>query len=180
MNSLLRKPLLQMNLLYYGDYLDISRQHVPDESVDLIYLDPPFNSKAADNVLFAEKKGTASAAQVKAFEHTWHAIQVKSGHVNSGMIRDPKGTMEREKASMGVFITLEEPTREMKKGAATAGFYEPPLGRQYPKLQILTIQELSDGKGIDMPSTMARVDATFKKAVRCKAGPMMKAMEFDA
>jgi len=61
-----------MNLLYYGDNLDILREYIPDESVDLIYLDPPFNSKATYNVLFAEQNGTASAAQVKAFEDTWH------------------------------------------------------------------------------------------------------------
>ena len=45
------------NLLYYGDNLDILRRHVEGESVDLIYLDPPFNSNADYNVLFAEKSG---------------------------------------------------------------------------------------------------------------------------
>lgn len=60
------------NKLYFGDNLAIMRQHIPDESVDLIYLDPPFNSKATYNVLFAEKNGTASAAQIAAFEDTWH------------------------------------------------------------------------------------------------------------
>jgi len=43
-----------MNRLYYGDNLDILREHIPDESVDLIYLDPPFNSKRSYNVLFDE------------------------------------------------------------------------------------------------------------------------------
>ena len=105
-------------------------------------------------------------------------VQVKSGHVNSGMVRDLKGTMEREKASIGVFITLNEPTREMVKEAATAGFYESPLGQQYPRLQILTIQEMLEGKRISMPSELARVDATFKKAARYKAKPVTKAMEF--
>ena len=60
------------NKLYFGDNLDIMRQYIPDESVDLIYLDPPFNSKATYNVLFAEKNGTRSAAQITAFEDTWH------------------------------------------------------------------------------------------------------------
>lgn len=59
------------NKLYFGDNLDILREHIPDESVDLIYLDPPFNSKASYNVLFAEKNGTASVAQIHAFEDTW-------------------------------------------------------------------------------------------------------------
>lgn len=58
------------NLLYYGDNLDVLRRHVKDESVDLVYLDPPFKSNQNYNVLFAEH-GTRSAAQIKAFEDTW-------------------------------------------------------------------------------------------------------------
>ena len=49
------------NQLYYGDNLDVLRLHVPDESVDLVYLDPPFNSNANYNVLFAERDGTQAA-----------------------------------------------------------------------------------------------------------------------
>jgi len=60
------------NKLYFGDNLDIMREHIPDESIDLIYLDPPFNSKATYNVLFKEKNGTDSSAQITAFEDTWH------------------------------------------------------------------------------------------------------------
>ena len=60
------------NTLYFGDNLDILREHVPDESVDLIYLDPPFNSNATYNVLFEEATGEASAAQIQAFDDTWH------------------------------------------------------------------------------------------------------------
>lgn len=59
------------NTLYYGDNLDILRRYVKDESVDLVYLDPPFNSKATYNVLFGEQNGTRSAAQIMAFEDTW-------------------------------------------------------------------------------------------------------------
>ena len=60
------------NMLYYGDNLEVLREHVPDESVDLIYLDPPFKSNQSYNVLFAERDGSQSAAQIKAFEDTWH------------------------------------------------------------------------------------------------------------
>ena len=60
------------NKLYFGDSLDILREHVASESVDLIYLDPPFNSNATYNVLFQEKSGERSAAQITAFEDTWH------------------------------------------------------------------------------------------------------------
>lgn len=59
------------NKLYYGDNLDILRDHIPDEYVDLIYLDPPFNSKATYNVLFQEKDGSSSSAQIKAFDDSW-------------------------------------------------------------------------------------------------------------
>ena len=60
------------NQLYFGDNLDILRQYVADETVDLIYLDPPFNSNATYNVLFRERSGEESAAQITAFEDTWH------------------------------------------------------------------------------------------------------------
>jgi DNA modification methylase len=60
-----------MNKLYYGDNLDVLRRHVDSESVDLVYLDPPFNSNASYNVLFAEHNGTKAASQIKAFEDTW-------------------------------------------------------------------------------------------------------------
>jgi len=59
------------NLLYYGDNLEIIRLHMEKESVDLIYLDPPFKSSQDYNVLFAEKNGSLSPAQVKAFKDTW-------------------------------------------------------------------------------------------------------------
>jgi DNA modification methylase len=59
------------NVLYYGDNLDVLRRYFNDESVDLVYLDPPFNSNANYNVLFAEQDGSRAAAQIKAFEDTW-------------------------------------------------------------------------------------------------------------
>jgi DNA modification methylase len=80
---------MDQNTLYYGDNLDILRRYVEDESVDLIYLDPPFNSNADYNVLFAEKDGTQAHAQIKAFKDTWtwdteavreYAEVLSSGH----------------------------------------------------------------------------------------------------
>ena len=59
------------NKLFYGDNLDVLRRYVRDESVDLIYLDPPFKSNQDYNILFAEKDGTGSASQIRAFEDTW-------------------------------------------------------------------------------------------------------------
>jgi DNA modification methylase len=61
-----------LNKLYYGDNLDVLRGEIPDKSIDLVYLDPPFNSSATYNVLFASPKGHFSHAQIAAFEDTWH------------------------------------------------------------------------------------------------------------
>lgn len=61
-----------MNQLYYGDNLDVLRESISDNSIDLIYLDPPFNSQANYNVLFQSPEGQDSEAQIEAFEDTWH------------------------------------------------------------------------------------------------------------
>ncbi len=60
------------NTLYYGDNLDILREHISTASVDLVYLDPPFNSNRNYNVLFKDESGQDSEAQITAFEDTWH------------------------------------------------------------------------------------------------------------
>lgn len=60
------------NQLFFGDCLTVLRESIKDESVDLIYLDPPFNSNATYNVLFRSPKGQASHAQIEAFDDTWH------------------------------------------------------------------------------------------------------------
>ncbi len=90
-------------------------------------------------------------------------VQVKSGKVGSGLIRDLVGTLDREKAAIGVFITLEEPTRDMIAEAASAGFYHSDhWGRDYPRLQIVTIDALLKGHTVEMPPQRA----TFKTAPR--------------
>ena len=94
-------------------------------------------------------------------------IQVKSGHVNPGQIRDLRGVVEREQAQIGVFITLSKPTRGMIKEAVSAGFYKSlGWGKDYSKIQILTIEELLEGKGIEYPP---KTSVTFKKAEKHKA-----------
>jgi DNA modification methylase len=74
-------------------------------------------------------------------------VGVKSGRVDSGMVRDFRGTVERDRAAMGLFITLEEPSAQMKIEAASAGLYHSELsGRDYQRIQILTIRELLEEK----------------------------------
>jgi DNA modification methylase len=63
---------VQTNVLYYGDNLDILRRYIPDASVDLVYLDPPFNSNRDYNVIFKDESGNSTDAQLLAFEDTWH------------------------------------------------------------------------------------------------------------
>jgi len=92
-------------------------------------------------------------------------VSVKSGHVNSAMVRDLKGTIEREAAVIGLFLTLDEPTKEMQLEADTAGlFHSEVWNRDYPKLQILSIRELlEEGKKPQMPPF---VMPTFQQAVK--------------
>ncbi len=91
-------------------------------------------------------------------------LSVKGGHVNVPQVRDLIGVVERENAEMGVFITLEEPTKPMRAEAAQAGFYHSEIWNQdYPRIQILTIAELLAGKGIDMPP-VRQVNQSYKRA----------------
>jgi site-specific DNA-methyltransferase (adenine-specific) len=91
-------------------------------------------------------------------------VQVKSGHVKSGDVRDLRGTVEREGAALGLFITLEAPTRDMTTEAVSAGFYRSPMAGDYPKIQIVTIEQLLRGEGVHMPPNFT----TFKQAERVK------------
>ena len=90
------------NTLYYGDNLDILRQHVPDESVDLVYLDPPFNSNANYNVLFKEQSGEASPAQIRAFTDTWEWTQEAERTYEQEIITNP-GTPANVKEMVSAF-----------------------------------------------------------------------------
>jgi site-specific DNA-methyltransferase (adenine-specific) len=155
-----------MNTLYYGDNLKILREYIKDESVDLVYLDPPFNSNRNYNVLFRDESGLEADSQIHAFEASTGkakrvVVQVKSGHVKSGDIRDLGHTMDREKAEIGVFLTLEKPSKDMVTEAVGKGYYHSPgWNRDYPKLQILTVEELLAGKEVQLPPNVK----TFKQA----------------
>ncbi len=92
-------------------------------------------------------------------------VQVKSGKVGVRDVRDLRGTIERENAAMGVFLTLEQPTRDMLGEAADAGQYRSPFWkRDYPRIQVLTIEQLLEGHRVDMPTPYG----TYKQAPRAK------------
>ncbi len=92
-------------------------------------------------------------------------VSVKGGGIKSGDIRDLKGTMDREKAAVGLFLTLKEPTREVEKEAAAAGLYETG-GMKVPRVQILTAAQILDGKRPQVPFGFTE---GYKKAAREKA-----------
>jgi hypothetical protein len=105
-------------------------------------------------------------------------ISVKAGeHITSAFVRDLVGTITREKAEIGILISMAEPTREMRKEAASAGFYKSPWGT-HPRIQLLTVQELLEGKRIDYPPSQ-QVNATFKKARKAATPPSEVQMELE-
>ena len=98
-------------------------------------------------------------------------FSVKGGDVTVKDIRDLRGVIDREEAAIGVFITLQEPTKPMTKEAAIAGFYISPelTENSYPRMQILTIEELLSGKQVECPSiAIGSGDVTFKHAAPAK------------
>ena len=99
-------------------------------------------------------------------------VQVKSGHVKSGDIRDLVGTIDSEKAAMGVFITLDPPTTDMTAAALKAGFYSSPAWGSFPRIQILTIADLLKGTDIKMPTPYG----TFKQAQKVLTTPEQQAL----
>jgi len=94
-------------------------------------------------------------------------FSVKAGGVTVSQIRDLVGVLDREKAQIGVFLCFEAPTKPMLREASEGGWYKSTDGTTYPRVQILTIQEILDGKQPDYPR-FAR-DATFKKAPKARA-----------
>jgi len=96
-------------------------------------------------------------------------LSVKAGKLQVAHVRDLRGVVEREEAAIGVLLTMRNPTQSMRGEAASAGFYDSPWGTKHPRLQILTVQELLEGKKIDMPPT--RDLRTFKKAPKAKGNP---------
>lgn len=95
-------------------------------------------------------------------------LQVKGGKTGSKDVRDLIGVLTREKAAIGVLISVQEPTEPMKIEATSAGFYEHKINKlKYPRIQLRTVKELMEGKDIERPVNMA-LDETFKKAPASK------------
>ncbi len=95
-------------------------------------------------------------------------FSVKAGQIRVSHIRDLRGVVERERAEMGVLITMLPPTKPMQREAARAEFYHSPgWNKRYPRIQVLTVEELIGGKGVNYPPSK-HVNVTFKKAPKAK------------
>jgi site-specific DNA-methyltransferase (adenine-specific) len=119
-----------------------------------------------------QKKGADKGIDGRLFFHDEHGgktkqviISVKAGHVTVSQLRDLIGVLTREKADIGVLVSLERPTGPMRAEAASAGFYASPWGSKHPRVQLLTVDELLNGKGIDLPKITGS-NVTLKKAPR--------------
>ena len=135
-------------------------------ALGLVGARPVEQKKGADHgidgkILFRDDLKASKAEQI--------IIQVKGGKTGVKDVRDLRGVLEREKAAMGVLISLQPPTGPMEAEAVSAGFYTHKMNeQQYPRLQLRTVKELMEGKGIERPSNVAAVDETFKKAPKAK------------
>jgi hypothetical protein len=131
-------------------------------ALGLVGARPVEQKKGADHgidgkILFRDDPRAAKPEQI--------IIQVKGGKTGVKDVRDLRGVLDREKAAIGILISLQPPTGPMETEAASAGFYEHKTNRQkYPRLQLRTVKELMEGQGIERPSTVAATDETFKKA----------------
>ena len=136
-------------------------------TLGLVGARPVEQKKGADHgidgkILFRDDPRAAKPEQI--------IIQVKGGKTGVKDVRDLRGVLDREQAAIGVLISLQPPTKEMVAEAVSTGFYVHKTNAQkYSKLQLRTVKELMDGKGIERPSNVAAVVETFKKAPKAKA-----------
>jgi site-specific DNA-methyltransferase (adenine-specific) len=135
-------------------------------ALGLVGARPVEQKKGADHgidgkILFRDDPKAAKPEQI--------IIQVKGGKTGVKDVRDLRGVLDRDQAAIGILISLQPATGPMETEAASAGFYEHKTNRQkYPRLQLRTVKELMEGKGIERPSTVAATDETFKKAPESK------------
>jgi len=132
-----------------------------------------------------QKKGADKGIDGRIYFHDEHEagrtkqiiLSVKAGKTGVAHLRDLRGVLDREKAAIGVLISLQEPTQPMRAEAAGAGFYDSPWGTRHPRIQLLTVAELLAGKRIDAPPS--RDLRTLKKAPKAKPAPMHRQKRID-
>jgi hypothetical protein len=133
-------------------------------ALGLVNARPVEQKKGADKgidgrIFFHDERESAKTKQI--------VLSVKAGHVHVSHVRNLRGVVDREKVAMGLLITIEPPTAPMRKEAASAGFYEcRAWNTKHPRLQILTVAQLLEGKTIDVPPS--RDTRTFRKSPRTR------------
>jgi DNA modification methylase len=166
---------LKTNVLYYGDNLEILRKYIPDNSVDLIYLDPPFNSKATYNVLYKEPTGKPSQAQISAFEDTWHwgleaerALQeIAASPIASAQVKEFMSVLPKlvgKRTDMAAYLTMMcirlIELRRVLKDTGSLYLHCDPTASHYLKLLMDTIFSASNFRNeIVWKRTTAHADA---------------------
>jgi DNA modification methylase len=118
-----------------------------------------------------QKKGADHGIDGRLFFHEQQGgetkqviLSVKAGHVSVSHVRDLRGVLDREKAAIGVLLSMEPSTQPMRSEAASAGFYDGAWGQKYPRMQLLTVGDLIDGRRIEMPDTSLGANVTHKRA----------------
>ena len=106
-------------------------------------------------------------------------FSVKAGKTGPDHVRDLSGVVGREKAEIGVLITMQESTKPMRSEAASGGFYESPHWGKFPRIQMLSIEDLLSGKGIQYPRESQRIDKTFKRAPKAEEPTGVAAQRLD-
>lgn len=159
----------------YGDQAKFQRVREPVclPDAEALAKDDPYQFQwwvlgLVDACPVEQKKGADRGIDGRLFFHveklkkTQQVIfSVKAGHTGPTHVRDLLGVVEREKAAIGVLISMQEPTAPMRKEAASAGYYAAPWGdRKHPRIQLLTVKDLLGGKTIDMPAH--HVNTTYK------------------
>lgn len=146
-------------------------------SLGLVGARPVVEKKGPDKgidgrLYFHDEAGPSSPTKQIVFS-------VKSGNTSVKDVRDLRGVIERKKAAIGVLITLQAPTQPMHAEAASAGFYRSPgWAKDYARLQVVTVEELLDGKGVSYPPA-EQVNVTYKKAPLAKGRkPVQVAIPF--
>lgn len=102
------------------------------------------SDRGIDGRLYFHEPGISETRQV--------IISVKSGQTGPAHVRDLRGVIEREKADIGVLVTMNDPTQLMRTEAASAGFYESRAGVHHPRIQIVTTSDILEGRGVDYPA----------------------------
>jgi len=129
-----------------------------------------------------EKKGADKGIDGRLFFHDEQngptkqiIFSVKAGkNIHRNMVHELRGVVEREGAAMGVLITMDAPTKPMREDAASGGFYDGPFGSRHPRLQLITVGELLDGRQLDTPGLLAK-NVTLKRSPKATRASKKKA-----